>query len=144
MLIRLVLLCFCFASVIVPYLLLASALDMLLRRLPLAKLHTSFLSRLTKGIALFLAEYSAIFFPFTFCLHSAEQQPLQHFQQLIGQNGQILFISNHVFYTDWLYLWILVHQLLTRDDALLCILLKASIRNVPIVGYFLEMIGLTK
>ena len=53
-------------------------------------------------------------------------------EPLEGTLERDILISNHQIYTDWIYVWHFVQRLGRSED--LSILLKASVRSIPLVG----------
>lgn len=51
----------------------------------------------------------------------------------INLPDRLVIMSNHQAYTDWMYMWIL--SCYTGNAAGLVILLKASLKHVPVVGW---------
>lgn len=51
----------------------------------------------------------------------------------INLPDRLVLIANHQAYTDWMYLWIIACYSGVGDG--ITILLKASLQNIPIVGW---------
>ncbi|TIA89779.1 hypothetical protein E3P99_01925 [Wallemia hederae] len=50
---------------------------------------------------------------------------------------QSVIISNHLLYTDWIYIWTLLYKLNTNADKLI-IILKHSLKHIPILGWGMQ------
>ncbi|KAF9765072.1 hypothetical protein NGRA_0009 [Nosema granulosis] len=73
-------------------------------------------------------------------LHIYFPQPIYvHYNPIILEKVKNIVISNHLTEYDWLFILNLLYHLGRYDDV--CIILKQSLKNIPLVGYGMRFFG---
>ena len=65
---------------------------------------------------------------------------LKIFQETLFKNAHNVVISNHVLYTDWLYIWNFL-VIACEDPSSICVIMKGSLRNIPLIGRTMDFLG---
>ena len=98
----------------------------------------------------FCASTSQLFFPYEYAIYVKNEDRDSNFHQnfindlkqkmkTLNNNHNIV-ISNHILYTDWLYVWIFLLSVID-DPSSAVFIMKDSLQHVPVAGTVMRFLG---
>ena len=99
----------------------------------------------------FCASTSQIFFPYEYAIYvkNGDSNSIANNQNFINElkqkmktlnNNHNIVISNHILYTDWLYVWIFLLSVID-DPSSAVFIMKDSLQHVPVAGTVMRFLG---
>lgn len=74
-------------------------------------------------------------------LESSPEAKWQNVKEALARASKVLMLSNHVLYTDWFFIWALLNQMGATEAASFGVIMKDSLRRIPVIGYLMDAAG---